>query len=241
MQVVARVVAIAAVPLADVECDGSDAVELAAEQLAGREVLSFSTDVLEGRLASREGGVGPGERLFAGRIHLEGIHAPDEVVPGRARHRPAAQGFCRLEDLLHHDPRVGSSLIEPPQVLGRIAQAVRMVHAQTRHEPVPDQRQHQAVVLPEDLLVLDADSDQRRDVEEAPVAEVALGGAPPGEAVVLPADQQVETVHVRIDLADHSVNHFTNSGFLFHQPLQKALEHLLVSMAHPDAGAIVGG
>ena len=77
------------------------------------------------------------------------------------------------------------STTQPVGVLLGVAQPVGVVDPQPVDDPLGDPPQDQLVRVGEDLGVLDPQADQRVDIEEAPVAELALGRAPVGDAVVL--------------------------------------------------------
>jgi hypothetical protein len=126
--------------------------------------------------------------------------------------------------------------------IGRgIAHPVRMVDAQAVHRPVVEPSQHEVVRVEEDPLDLDAQADQGVHVEEAPVAEVARRRLPEGDAVVLPVEQLVHQVRVRVDALDLG---FQRRGYLralAAEPLQRQAQHFLVAMPAADGEDVGGG
>src|SRR4029077_21276569 len=79
------------------------------------------------------------------------------------------------ENLLGHDPGVGARRPQALKVLKRIAQSVGMIDPEARQTPLCNPSQHQLMRRIEHPLVLDPETDQRVDIEEAPVTEIARG------------------------------------------------------------------
>src|SRR4051794_41779576 len=67
-----------------------------------------------------------------------------------------------------------------------------MVDAEAVEPPLPQPAEHEGVGVREYPLVLHAQADQGVDVEEAPVVELLIGGAPEGRPGVLALEQIVE-------------------------------------------------
>ena len=99
------------------------------------------------------------------------------------------QRLGALEDLLDDHPRAAARLAQPRQVAGGVGEAVRVVDPQAVDRAVREQRQDQRVRGVEHRRVLDADREQRADVEEPPVVELLVGHPPVREPVVLALDQ----------------------------------------------------
>ena len=201
VQLMSGVVAVAAVPLADFDGQVGQPVDLRREHLGHHEVLLLVDDLVPVDRLAGEGGVGLAQRLLAGGVDEEAADPVDEVVAGRARHRPRRrEPLAGLEDLLHHHPGVGAGLAcEAAQVALRVAQAVGMVDAQPVHHAPVEPGEDQLMGVEEDRLVLHAQGGQGVDVEEPAVVELPPGGAPEGQPVVLPLQQGVEPVGVGVD------------------------------------------
>ena len=74
-----------------------------------------------------------------------------------------------MEDLLDPDP-LDTLVAQPPQVAGRVGEAVGMIDPQPVDQPVADELENAAVGGLEDQVVLLADRREVVDVEEPPVA-----------------------------------------------------------------------
>jgi hypothetical protein len=155
--VVPGVVPIPAVRLADLEQQGSQPVQLAAEALAQDLELGLPGDRRDVGRHARELAVDPGHRGLGARIHEQSADQVEEVVAGRAVDRPVGrERLAWLEDLLDHDPAPGRRGTQPAEVFGRVAQAVGVVHPQpVEHAPV-EPVEHERVGVLEDGLVLHA-------------------------------------------------------------------------------------
>ena len=82
-----------------------------------------------------------------------------------------------------------------------IAQAVGMVDADAIEHAALQPLENQRVGFFEDVLALDAQADERVDVEEASVAELLIGSLPVGKAIVLLVEEVVEGVEICVELA----------------------------------------
>jgi hypothetical protein len=184
-----------------------DAVELVREdlELAAEEevhhVLLAGVDLLvEGRRLRREAPPGAVERVLAGRIHPEPADLVQEVVPGRALHRPrGAQRLVVREDLLDDD--VERPLARaPPQalaVVARVEEPVDVVDPEPRELSALHPLEHEPVRAFEDLRALDPQPRELVDVEEASVVDLVRGDAPEGEPVGLRLEQPIERAPAR--------------------------------------------
>ncbi len=106
------------------------------------------------------------------------------VVPSQAH---AGQQLVALQDLLHPDRGARADPgAQPPEVPLGVGQPVGVVDAEALHEAAVVQVEQHRVGGLEDVLLLDADRDQRVDVEEPAVVEHLVAVAPAGQPVVLP-------------------------------------------------------
>jgi len=242
VQLVARVVAVAAPVLADLEEQRGQPVEIAAHRQLHHLVLLGARDFGPvGRLAG-ELGVELGQELLAGRIHEEPGGAVQEVVAGGAVDRPrAAQPLARLQDLLDDDPRLRCVGAQPPEVGLRVPEAVGMIDSHTVERAVGEPPEDELVRVPEDVLVLDPQAHEVVDVEEAPIAEVARGGAPAHETEVLALEQRVERVCAGVHVGHDGVDRLGDAWLLGAEARERLVEHGLVPMAPLDARAIGRG
>jgi hypothetical protein len=160
-------------------------------QLAGHggahdQLLRFVDDVGEGSSLPGEGGICGGHGLFVPLVHEEAADQVEEFVPDRPVHRPApGKPFPSPEDLLDDDieraaraarircPGVDCLgkplLLEPPEIPGRVEEAVRMVETHSRHLSLFDEAEDESVCLPEDDGILHADGRQLVDGKEVGV------------------------------------------------------------------------
>ena len=231
----------AAVALAHVEEQRGEPVDVAAQHLAHDQVLLLARDGREVGGLAGEVGVEAGERLLAVGIDEQSVHPVQEVVAGRARHRPRlAQPLARLQDLLGHDPRRRRRVVEPAEVVLGIAQAVRMVDPQAVEHAVAEPLQNEGVGVGEDAILLGAQAHQRVDVEEAAIAEVAAGRPPERQPVVLPLEQGVQRVGAGVDLVDHAGDRGRDVGLLAQEPVEELAQHFLVAMALLHAEPVRG-
>ena len=130
-------------------------------------------------------GEGPGGRP----VDQHPVGDGQELVPGGAGDRPGGQALAVLEDLLDdHERHLGG---QPPQVGGRVGQAVDVVDPDPVDQALGDQPEDGGVGAQVDLGVLLADPDEVVDGEEAAVVEVDRGPAPLDQLVVLRASRSV--------------------------------------------------
>ena len=81
-------------------------------------------------MQAREALIGAGERLLASRVDVETQNPVHELVAGAAGHRPGlGQLLAGGQDLLDHHPGPARAIVQAPQVLLGVAQAVRVVDA----------------------------------------------------------------------------------------------------------------
>ncbi len=114
-----------------------------------------------------------------------------------------------------------------------------MIDAQAVDEAPAHPVEHPRVGVGKHPLVLDTQPDQRVDVEEAAVVDLAAGQPPPGQAVVLARQQPVEPVGIAVDLGHLAVDRRGDLGALAGQARQQAGQHLLVAMPASEAGDCV--
>ena len=98
--------------------------------------------------------------------------------------------------------------------------------------------EHTAVRVLEDLLVLHPQSDERVDIEEAPVAQVAVRAAPPCEAIVLQIEQRVQRVGISVHVGDGLIDGGRGKRVVVQKTTELLAEHGLVAMSSADAGTI---
>ena len=91
----------------------------------------------------------------------------------------------------------------------------------------------------EDLVVLHPQRDERVDIEEPPVSEIAIRAAPPCQSVVLHVEQRVQCVRVGVHIGDDLIDGRGHEGIVFEQAPQLFAQHRLVTMASSHAGASV--
>ncbi len=162
-----------------------------------------------------------------------------EVVAAGALDRPVfAQELAGLEDLLGDDPGLRCTLAQANEVLQRIAQSVGVVDTNAVEHAALQPVEDEGVRLFEDMLALDAQADQRIDVEEAAVAELLVRGLPVGKPVALLVKEVVEAVLVRVQLRDGALDRLAGVGLLDAQPAQQAVEHGLIAVTGHDQPAV---
>ena len=81
-----------------------------------------------------------------------------------------------------------------------------MVNPQPVERPVGDQLKDEAVGVGEHDFVFHPQPGERLDVEEPPVGQFLVGGSPVSQAVVLPAQQLVQSVRVTVHRLDLGVD-----------------------------------
>src|SRR4029077_14003447 len=124
-----------------------------------------------------------------------------KVVTGGALNRPRLTKPLRAkENLLGHDPGVGARCPQALKVLKRIAQSVGMIDPEARQTPLCNPSHYQLMSRIEHPLVLDPETDQRVDIKEAPVTEIARGHSPIRDAIILLLEQFMQTVGIGVQL-----------------------------------------
>ena len=104
--------------------------------------------------------------------------------------------------------------------------------------PLTHPFEHAAVGVLKDLLVLHPQSDERVDVEETPVAQVAVRAAPPGQAIVLQIQQRVQRVGICVHVGDGLVDRGRDERIVLEQATEVLAKDGLVAMPPAHAGAI---
>ena len=146
------------------------------------------------------------ERRLSRRGVEEQRHLVHEIVSARAVRAPAArQLLAGRENLLDDEigrPRAGlrralrieagEAAAQAPAIGFGIGQAVDMVDAETVDDALAIEAQQRLVRRLEDVGILDAQPGELADVEEAAPVDHVVGGAPPGQAIVLALQQGVE-------------------------------------------------
>ncbi len=235
-------VALVAVGLADIDEDAGEAIDVGAEGLLGDINLLVVRDGREGGGLRGEAGVDIGELLQAARDDEEAVGLVEEVVTAGAFDGPLlTEKLTGGEDLFAQDPGVGRGLAQAVEVLLGVAEAVGVIDADAVDdalgEPVEDER----VGFGEDVLALHAKADEVVDVEEAAVAELLVGGLPPGEAIVLLVKEVVEEVEVLVEVGDGLVDGLADRVVLGAEALEHGGEDELVAVTGEDGGAILKG
>ncbi len=219
-----------------------EAVEVGGQHVAQHEVLLVVLHLDDVGGLTGEGAVGLGEGRLTRRVHEQPAEAVEEVVAGGAVDRPrGGKLLAGLEDLLDHQPGAGGGVVQPPEVALGITKAVGVVDAQPVDHALRHPVEHQGVGVGEDLFVFHPQRRQRGDVEEAAVVELAPGGPPVGQAVVLAVQEGIEEVGVGVDAVHGGIDGGGDLRPLVAHPGQRPLEHLLVAVAVAHADSIGGG
>ena len=159
-------------------------------------------DLLEAAFFARE----LGEHRLGRGIDEQALHVGEELVAGRARHGPRAQGLVGGQDLL--DPDVARARVaQTAEVARGVGQAVDVVDTQAGHDPGSHEAQHRRVRGREDLGILDPHPRQLVDVEEPAVAAgLRVDVEEPG-ALLLVGPERVQLVDGHVvghDVEDHA-------------------------------------
>ncbi len=139
------------------------------------------------------------QRRRAGTVVQQRVHLIHEVVATGAVHRPVIrQALTGAEDLLDDQPgwtlrrirrplarQFIESCAKPATVAGRISQTIDMIDPHTVEQPLLVKTQQRRVRRVEHRFILDTQSHQSVDVEEATPVGCVTRGAPPGKPVVL--------------------------------------------------------
>ncbi len=226
------VIALAPVTLADLHEQAGEALHLGGEIAAHDLDLGLMNDVgVAGRQPGEAHVAGQQGTLVAG-VHEDLVDPVQEVVPGGSCYRPAPwQLLVPLEDLLHHEVGSAGRLIQAVQVALRVSEPVHVVDPQPVQRAVPDQVKDEAMGVSENLLVLRAQPGERLDVEEPPVGELLSGRGPVRQAVVLAAEQLVESVRVAIERRYLGVDRRRGAWLRLAQPGQPLPQFLDAAVA----------
>src|SRR6202040_569586 len=131
-----RVVAMEAVAFANIQQPRGKIVDLAAERIAHRKLLSRAhqrgiVGRLTGELATKVG-----QRLCAGGIEKQ---SPDDIQKIVARGPLNRPGFSKplraKENLLGHDPGIRASRAQTLKILQRIAESIGMIDSKSAQAP----------------------------------------------------------------------------------------------------------
>src|SRR6185437_4181984 len=236
-----RVVAPVAIVFADFDEQAGKPVYVAAQRLLFHAELARVRHLFEAFVAPRELAIGIVDLAQALGMNEHLVAYVQEVVPGGTVDGPAlAQLLARLEDLFPNDPCIGSTLTKPLEILLRIAQPVRMIDANAIEDACIKPLENAAVRSFENVPALDAQPHQRVDIEEAPVSEFLVRGAPVGEAVVLFVEQRVEQVDVAVDGLDRLADVIAYIAPLFARARQQPVDDGLIAMPLLDEDWISG-
>ncbi len=98
--------------------------------------------------------------------------------------------------------------------------------------------EHAEMCVLKDLFIFNPQADERVDIEEPPVSQIAIGAAPPGEPVVLHFEQRVQRIGVAVHVGDDLIDGRRRERVFVEQPSQLLAEHGLVAMPPSHARAI---
>src|SRR5690606_36548392 len=98
------------------------------------------------------------------------------------------------EDRLDELPCGRTSGMQPFEILERIVQPVDMIDANAVENARVEPLEHPRVKIAEDLFALGPHADQRVDIEEPPITELAARDLPIREPAMLPVDDRVEHI-----------------------------------------------
>ncbi len=105
-----------------------------------------------------------------------------------------------------------------------------MIHAHAVEDAFREPAQHERVRVVEDALVLDPQTDERVDVEEAAVVQFALRRPPERQPVVLALQQFVQRARIAVDLAQDGVDRLGDVGVAGAEVSHLLAQHLFVVM-----------
>ena len=106
-----------------------------------------------------------------------------------------------------------------------------MVDTEAVDHAIGDPPQDQLVGVLEHLWVLDAEPDQRVDVEEPAIVELTLGGAPKCQPVVLALQECVERVEIGVHGLHNCVDSSGHLRVVGTELFESGAQDLLVSVA----------
>ena len=113
-----------------------------------------------------------------------------------------------------------------------------MIDAQAVEHAFAHPLEYASMCVLEDLFVFHTQPDEGGDVEEAPVAEVAVCAPPPRQPIVLHVEQGVQRVGVGVHVRDGLIEGRRRERILIKEPAQLFAQHGLVAMSASHAGAI---
>jgi hypothetical protein len=116
-----------------------------------------------------------------------------------------------------------------------------MIDAQAVEQAGGNPVEHQAVRVLEHLLVFHPQADQRVDVEEAAVAKVTAGAAPPRQAIALRLQQIVQLLAIPVQLLDRRIERCARAVLLGDDALEQVAQHDAVAVPAPHAAAVGSG
>jgi hypothetical protein len=87
------------------------------------------------------------------------------------------------------------------------------------------------VRIGKDLHLLNPHANQRIDVKKAAIAEIPVGGAPEGEAIILALEQGIQGIGIGIHVAHHGLDSRGNTVVLSAEARQLRPQDLLIAMA----------
>ncbi len=116
-----------------------------------------------------------------------------------------------------------------------------MIDPESQDTPLGNPPHHQLVSRVEHALVLDPETDERVDIEEAAVAKIARGHSPIGDAIVLLLEKFVQSIRIGVQLRDDFVNRARRHRVLVQQLGEHVCQQLLVAMPSRDAREIGRG
>ena len=239
VQLMPRVIAMPPVPLCHLGQQRRQSVEIASQRLREHEAPRLARQLGIVHPLSDEVGVDVRQRGLPVAVDEEPPDQLEEVIARRALDGPPlAEPLARLQDLLDDDPRPGRRCAQPLEVLLRVPQAIGVVDAQALHALRFDPAQHEPVSVPEHPLALGPQPGQGVHVEEAPVADVAAGCSPEGEAVVLALEELVQGVRIGVETLDEVVDRARSGRLLAKGRGQQAAGDLLVAVPAVDTRVV---
>ena len=126
-------------------------------------------------------------------VHEQRLDPPQGVVAGGPGDLPVGRYLLvGFEDLLGRHPRPSGRPGQAREVLPRVGQPVGVVDPEPVDVPGPSQLEQQGVARVEHAVGLDADRNQRPDIEEPAVVQLGVRREPVRQPVVLALHQLVE-------------------------------------------------
>ena len=134
--------------------------------------------------------------------------------------------------------------MQPPEVAGRIPQAIGVIDAQAADLAFGQQPEHQLMGRLEHLGAIHANGGQVVHIEKAPVVDLLGRDAPVAQAVGLPLDQRIQHVEaarvaaLAVEAPHRLLDRGAHFGRRIGQRRQPALEDLLLAPALDHFGAL---